>query len=116
MFINKIFVKVEVVEKVDKHLFNMTHWFNIKCSKEFKTELFMLIAAILTYKYEESVVICIKHDKVLVNQHRNKAHLEPCNHEKADTRLFLHVWDAAFAGMKKAMIIGSGTNIVVISL
>ena len=69
----------------------MTHQVNIKSWKKFKTELFISIADFLTYKCEESVAICIKYGKLLLNQHINKAHLELCNQEETDTQLLLHV-------------------------
>ena len=60
-----------------------------------KTQLFKMIADVVTCKCEEGIVICTKDDKVLMNRQIIKSNLEPCNHEEADTRLFVHARDAA---------------------
>ena len=50
-----------------------------------------------------------------MNQNINKSNLEPCKHEEADTRIFLHIYDAAInSGLKKAMIGTVDTDVVVI--
>ena len=42
--------------------------------------------------------------------------LSPCNHEEADTRLFVHVNDAVSNGYRKVMIIANDADVVVIAL
>lgn len=93
----------------------MRHRVNIKSSKKFRKEPF-LIADFFVYICEENVAISIKHDKLLANQHIKKAHLEQCNHKETDTPLFLQVCDAALADKRKVIIVGNGTSIVVIPL
>ena len=75
-----------------------------------------MIADVITYRCEEGIVICIKDDKVLANRQITKSNLESCNHEEADTWLFVHAQDAAVTNMQKVMIIGNDTDIVVIAL
>ena len=56
-----------------------------------QTELFQKVAEVVTSKCEEGIVICTRDDKVLANRQITISNLEPCNHEKADSRLFAHV-------------------------
>ena len=42
--------------------------------------------------------------------------IEPCNHEEADTRVFLHVLDGSRKGMKRISIVTVDTDVVVIAI
>ena len=55
-----------------------------------QTELFQKVE-VVTSKCEEDIVICTRDDKVLANRQITISNLEPCNHEKADSRLFVQV-------------------------
>ena len=56
-------------------------------------------------------------DKVLSAPRRgDKVQIELCSHEEADTRLVLHLLDAAHAGHEKIMIRTCNTGVVVIIL
>ena len=46
----------------------------------------------------------------------DKVQIEPCSHEEADTRLVLHLLDAAHASHEKIMIRTCYTDVVVIIL
>ena len=75
-----------------------------------------MIADVVTCKCEKGIVICTKDDKVLVNRQITKSNLEPCNHEEADTQLFVHAHDVALTNMQKVMTIGNDIHIVVTAL
>lgn len=80
-----------------------------------KTELFGLLADSIT---DISGKLCIstKGSRAICNQDQlNLSFLEPCNHEEADTRVFIHVADAARAQFTKFMIRASDTDIVVLA-
>ena len=51
---------------------------------------------------------------VLSNQNIDQSILAPCHQEEADTRMFLHVFDASKAGTEKIMIRTVDTDGVVI--
>ena len=53
---------------------------------------------------------------MLANRQITKSNLEPYNHEERDTRLFVHVPDAALTNIQKVTIIENDTDIVVIAL
>ena len=42
---------------------------------------------------------------MLVNGQITKSNLEPCNHEEACTRLFVHAQDAALTIMQKVIVV-----------
>ena len=46
----------------------------------------------------------------------NLSEISPCNHEEADTRIFLHVKDAVKAGFKTAIISANDTDVLVITV
>ena len=99
-------MKVWVVWRVQGHLYDMTHQFNIKNQikdflriKDNKTELFKMIADVATCRSEEGIVICTKDKKVLANRQITKSNLKTCNHEKSDTRLFSYARDVALNNM-----------------
>ena len=112
-----------VVGRVQGHLYDMKHQFNIKNQikdflrvKDNKKDLFKMIADVATCKSGEGIVICTKDEKVLVNRQITKLNLKTCNHEKSETRLFAHARDAALNNMQKVMIIGNDTDIIAIAL
>ena len=99
-------MKVWVVWRVQGHLYDMTHQFNIKNQikdflriKDNKTELFKMIADVATCRSEEGIVICTKDEKVLANRQITKSNLKTCNHEKSDTQFFSYARDLALNNM-----------------
>lgn len=53
---------------------------------------------------------------VLSNSARDKSALEPCNHEEADTRIMVHIGDAAAQGHTKIMVRTVDTDVVVLAI
>ena len=45
-----------------------------------------------------------------------KAGLAPCNHEEADTRIFIHVKHASLNGMKKILTLTVDTHVVILPI
>ena len=52
---------------------------------------------------------------VISNKIDKSMDLGPCNHEEADTRLFLHVKDASIKGMTIVKVSTVDTNVVVLA-
>ena len=55
-------------------------------------------------------------ENVLCNSNTNISQLSPCNHEEADTQLFVHVKHAAANGCKKVIISSTDTDVVVLGV
>ena len=47
---------------------------------------------------------------------KNNSMLAPCDHDEADTRIFLHIADAVLRGYSKMLIRSKDTDIVVLSV
>eukprot|EP00112_Aurelia_sp_Birch-Aquarium-sp1_P001921 Seg1210.6 transcript_id=Seg1210.6/GoldUCD/mRNA.D3Y31 product="hypothetical protein" protein_id=Seg1210.6/GoldUCD/D3Y31 len=63
---------------------------------ENKDELFQLLASDLEKcTSTENLIVATTNDNVRCNRHFNTQNLAPSNHEEADTRIFLHVKNAA---------------------
>ena len=59
-----------------------------------KTELFMMLAKSLTTMESNFDTVATNLENVLLNNVNNLDELFPCNHEEADTRIFLHAKNA----------------------
>ena len=83
-----------------------------------KTELFLMIAnAISKIENVSTSIIATAGDKVISNGFDvDFSNIMPCNHEEADTRLILHVFDWIKKGYKKITIVTVDTDVVVIAL
>ena len=82
-----------------------------------KETLFCLLADVITTCPSGIQVIATKHENVLSNVRSEHAIslLQPCDHEEADTRIFLHVLHASQAGHSKIMIRSTDTDVLVIA-
>ena len=85
---------------------------------ENKVELFHFLAKqLITISNVRGQVVTTKDESVLFNNERHDiTNLAPCGHEEADTRLLLHVADAANQGFTKVMVRTVDTDVVVISV
>ena len=80
-----------------------------------KTELFNVIAEKITAKrYDGKVVIATKGNDILGAV--NEENITPCNHEEADTGIYLHVKHISEAGHQKVSIKSVDTDVVVIAI
>ena len=58
-----------------------------------------------------------KDDKCLANRPIQDDTLSPCNHEEADTRLFVHAYQATMRDKKKSIMIKvNDTDVLVIAI
>ena len=95
-----------------------SNWKSFLRVNDNKTELFHLLAEEATGRdLPQKQVFSTYGNKVLSAPRRgDKVQIEPCSHEEADTRLVLHLLDAAHAGHEKIMIRTCDTDVVVIIL
>ena len=87
----------------------------LRCDEN-KTELFAFLADRIVAVNSNTHVVVTKNEDVLSNKAFDTEPLAPCNHEEADTRMFLHAKDAAINGSKSIMLISSDTDVVVIGV
>ena len=104
-------VKVFVVLYYKTQKFQATgiHFFD-----QNKIELFTFLAVETSQLQTDRLVIATYEKSVLSNQNIDQSILAPCHQEEADTRMFLHVFDASKAGTEKIMIRTVDTDGVVI--
>ena len=82
-----------------------------------KTELFKMFAETLAGLESSIHIVATVNDQVLSNKSScDKAFISKCNHEEADTRVLLHVFDVVSKGIKKVKIYTVDTDVVVIAL
>ena len=76
-----------------------------------KTDLFRLLASSLVGSTNARTVVATFDGAVVTNcKDYNLESLAPCNHEEADSRIFVHGYEAAKAGCKRAVIKTKGTG------
>ena len=83
---------------------------------ENKIELFSFLAKKAILLETECQTISTHHQYVLFKQHRDVASLAPCTHEEADTRIMLHVADAAREGHNQITVRTVDTDILVLAI
>ena len=82
-----------------------------------KIELFNLIAEKITAnRYDEKVVIATKGDGIVSLVAVDEENITPCNHEEADTRIFLHVKHLSEAGHQKVSITPIDADVIFIAI
>jgi hypothetical protein len=78
-------------------------WNNCLCLNENKTELFSFLSERIASLHSANL-ICVTHgENVLCNNNIDRSGLCPCNHEEADTKIFVHVKQAAIHGLKTSL-------------
>ena len=81
-----------------------------------KTELFTFLADTIVKMCSNNTVIVTQEDGVVCNQSISVEGLTHCNHEEADTRIFLHSKHAAADGNNTIIIKASDTDVLVIAV
>jgi hypothetical protein len=83
---------------------------------ENKEELFTLLAEELSQIFKSGKIIVATHKESVIcsNGELSFPSLMPCNHEEADSRLFLHCKDLASHGHKEIVICTVDTDVVII--
>ena len=92
-------------------------WRTFLCDSTNKTELFEFLAdKVVEQRYEKTVVVTKGAGALSNNIMTDLKELSPCNHEEADTRLFLHVKDALKKGFSTVMLKANDTDVLVIAV
>ena len=94
-------------------------WRNFLRVNENKAELFRLIARICTTEAalcNTQVVVANDDDVTINNEAINKEQISPCNHEEADTRMFVHVKSLSNLGHQRVVIKTVDTDVIVIAI
>lgn len=82
-----------------------------------KTELFAFLADKIVTTNSNKSIVATKGSEIVCNLDiPNKDMLAPCNHEEADTRIFVHAMHASFTGYRHLTIISSDTDVVVLAI
>ena len=82
-----------------------TSWHSFLCNDANKKELFAYLrTAIIQNPLPDQIIVTTHKRKLLSSSPINSSNLEPCNHEEADSRIFVHVLDAIKQGHSKIMI------------
>ena len=94
------------------------NWHSFLRVNENKQELFEFLAdGVVSLQTDEKVVVSTRGESVVCNQMIDKSNIEPCKQEEADTRMFLHVYDAVINnGAKTSIIRTVDTDVVVIGM
>ena len=80
-----------------------------------KTELFHLLAEeLVTETGFKELVITRGYLALWNSSELNRNQLAPCNHEEADTRIFVHIKDRASQGHKVITVVTVDTDVVVL--
>ena len=93
------------------------NWHNFLRDSTNKTELFGYLAdKVVEHVYTKTVVVTRGSGALSSNIMTDLKELSPCNHEEADTRLFLHVKDALKKGFRTVMVKANDTDVLVIAV
>jgi hypothetical protein len=93
-----------------------SNWRSFLRDGDNKTELFNFIADKISRTTTTNVVVVTKGENALTNQPMSLDDLSPCNHEEADSRIFVHARDVVKKGSTSIMIKANDTDVVVIAV
>ena len=91
-------------------------WNNFQRVSENKTELFSFLAERIASLNPSKSVCVTQGENVLCNNNIDLSGLCPCNHEEADTRLFVHLKHAAIQVLKTSLVVSTDTDVVVLAI
>ena len=94
------------------------NWASFFRVDENKEELFMFLAEKMRTANvpQDKLLITTLKDSAISNPPRDLTDIAPCDHEEADTRVFLHVYAASLDGHSKVTIRANDSDIVVIAV
>ena len=81
-----------------------------------KTELFQFLADVIVEHCTGNIVFVTRAENVVCNLRVDLNNLAPCNHEEADTRIFVHVRHSVEKGNKVVLVKANDTDILVIAI
>ena len=94
-----------------------TNWQNFLQNDINKKELFAFLAIEFVQNPLPNKTIVTAHEQnILSLLPINNRNLQPCNHEEADTRIFVHVLDAIKQGHSKIMICTLETDVLILAI
>lgn len=107
-------IKVQLDTKVPVK----SKWMKFLRNSDNKNELFALLAdSIQAMDASGKLIYSTRQEKVVSNSNLGDgSFMSPCNHEEADSRIFVHVMDAVRKGQTKIMIRANDTDIVVFAV
>ena len=91
-------------------------WNNFLTCDENKTEIFEFLADKIILAQTNVKIIVPKGDDIACNLEINRDMLAPCNHEEADTHMFVHAKHASLTGSRILTIVSSDTDVVVLAI
>ncbi len=105
------------VQNVNSSLKIPKNWSSFLSADENKTQLFKLLAEdIVKIDSSNCMIVTNVGENVLTSEEYDRSGIEPCNHEESDTRIFVHVRDAVFAGHTKILIRTVDSDIIVLAV
>ena len=81
-----------------------------------KTELFKFLSEMIVAIETNGKVFVTHGENVLTNTNLEDTQLLPCNHEEADTRMFVHIQHAVMNGCKDIVMYSTDTDIAVLAI
>ena len=102
--------RVEPNNKIPKN------WNDFLQDERNKEELFVFLAKESMNVSEEGQIVSTCKNDVISREERDVSTLGPCDHEEADTRIFLHMADAIQHGHSRFMVRTVDTDVVVLAV
>ena len=95
-----------------------TNWKGFLRLDQNKTELFRFLSKrVISLGRENETVVCAHDDTCISNNgDLDLSNVKPCNHDEADTRIFLQVKDMAKQGHRKMFIRTVDTDVLVLAV
>ena len=95
-----------------------TNWSGFLRLNQNKTELFASLSKGVLLHAEDDMVLTCSYDTTCITNTNQIASsfISPCNHEEADTRVFLHVSDISLQGHSKIIIRAVDTDVLVLAV
>ena len=83
-----------------------------------KRELFQFLTSYIrdNFQTEMEVYATSGENVICSNENADCTYIQPCNHEEADSRMFVHAYDAARNGYNKLLIRTVDTDVVVLAI
>lgn len=94
------------------------NWKSFLCVDENKSELFSFLSQKLVHLETKEKQIYATHEREVLSTDAitDTSYMAPCSHEEADTRMFLHLADAARSGLKRAIIRTVDTDVLILAV
>ena len=93
-----------------------SNWTQFLRVDENKEQLFLFLATQIPLIHSNKVVISTHGKSVVSNQDINMDYLSPCDHEEADSKMFIHLADAVKQGHERVTIKTVDTDVVILAV